>query len=267
MNTTRILSWALCALMATALVACGSSSGDDDAMSDEDGADADAGAGDGDSGDGDSGDDEPDAGSGSGLPLDVRDGRPDAGGDGDGDVTGEGDGDAAGDGDATGDGDGDATGDGDGDTTGDGDGDTTPVIDDAFCEIGIADSVTGLFFEPFPVGGTVPMIGTGQADLVIDLALLVYQADEPDLEVVVEAVDTGLTSTYTVEAEAGFVCAADMWCEFLPVLIDTEPLIDRDGGQDEFDLMRMPVTVTLTVSDATGPFCRTSIEGDLLRRE
>lgn len=267
MNTTRILSWALCALMATALVACGSSSGDDDAMSDEDGADADAGAGDGDSGDGDSGDDEPDAGSGSGLPLDVRDGRPDDGGDGDGDVTGDGDGDAAGDGDATGDGDGDATGDGDGDTTGDGDGDTTPVIDDAFCEIGIADSVTGLFFEPFPVGGTVPMIGTGQADLVIDLALLVYQADEPDLEVVVEAVDTGLTSTYTVEAEAGFVCAADMWCEFLPVLIDTEPLIDRDGGQDEFDLMRMPVTVTLTVSDATGPFCRTSIEGDLLRRE
>ena len=253
--------------MATALVACGSSSGDDDAMSDEDGADADAGAGDGDSGDGDSGDDEPDAGSGSGLPLDVRDGRPDDGGDGDGDVTGDGDGDAAGDGDATGDGDGDATGDGDGDTTGDGDGDTTPVIDDAFCEIGIADSVTGLFFEPFPVGGTVPMIGTGQADLVIDLALLVYQADEPDLEVVVEAVDTGLTSTYTVAAEAGFVCAADMWCEFLPVLIDTEPLIDRDGGQDEFDLMRMPVTVTLTVSDATGPFCRTSIEGDLLRRE
>ncbi|MDD9935557.1 MAG: hypothetical protein OXT09_18245, partial [Myxococcales bacterium] len=216
---------------------------------------------------GDSGDDAPDAGRGSGLPLDVRDGRPDDGGDGDGDVTGDGDGDAAGDGDATGDGDGDATGDGDGDTTGDGDGDTTPVIDDAFCEIGIADSVTGLFFEPFPVGGTVPMIGTGQADLVIDLALLVYQADEPDLEVVVEAVDTGLTSTYTVEAEAGFVCAADMWCEFLPVLIDTEPLIDRDGGQDEFDLMRMPVTVTLTVSDATGPFCRTSIEGDLLRRE
>ncbi|MDD9935558.1 MAG: hypothetical protein OXT09_18250, partial [Myxococcales bacterium] len=62
MNTTRILSWALCALMATALVACGSSSGDDDAMSDEAATDADAGAGDADSVAGDSGDAEPDAG-------------------------------------------------------------------------------------------------------------------------------------------------------------------------------------------------------------
>lgn len=273
MAISRLTRAPLIGALFVALAAGGCVSTSDDAVPDLDEGSSQAGADGGAPDDGDRGGEDP------GGPTDkggtAGDGRVagdgDAAGDGgdapaaDGDAAPAGDGDGDGDGDASGNagnGEGGSAGDGGGDGDAAGDGDMTAGIDDLRCEIGVADAITGLTFARFPEGGTIPLIGSGQAELLIELALLVYQADRPTIEVVVETDADGRTSTFSSVAEEGFECDPSMWCMLVPVLIDTTPLAD-----DPFDLKELPVTVTLTVSDGDVPFCQTSLSAPLLRAD
>jgi hypothetical protein len=202
-------------------------------------------------------DDESGAPTGTGL-IGVRDGRAS-------DTAGGAAGAAAGDDAASADGDAasdiDATGDGDGAGVAGADDDAAPIRDD-LCDLGMPDAVTGTHFTPLQAGDTVPMIGVGQAELSIDLAVLVYLFEGHEIDLLVEVDDSGRSSSLDAELESDFVCDDSGWCEWVGILVDTTPLVD-----DPFDLMRLPVTVTLTVRDAVGPYCQTRFSGPLLRRE
>lgn len=151
----------------------------------------------------------------------------------------------------------------DADGSGDPGSDTAAAIDDARCDIGRADDVTGNFFVPFAEGDRIPLIGVGQHELLAEVAILVYMPGDATWDAVLTVDDSGLTAPgYALEGEGTFSCGDDGWCELLPVYFETWNLVT-----DPSELRDLPVTVELTVSDAEGPFCQTRLGAPMRRPE
>ena len=129
------------------------------------------------------------------------------------------------------------------------------------CELGVSDEITGLSFEYLVPGGKIPLLGSGQASLLIEVALRVFEPGTPDMDFVVTADVSEQQTTQEFPDEAGFLCGADGWCTLVPVFLPTQDLVD-----DPVDLMDLAVTIDVTLSEGGVPFCTATLEGPIHRQ-
>jgi hypothetical protein len=136
------------------------------------------------------------------------------------------------------------------------------------CEIGLVNADDDACFQPHDPNIAIPLVGASQGDLLVELAVRARDARGAIADLVITAKDSGRTDHARVTAK-DFRCGEDLacgdldddrWCKALPVWMVTWGLVD-----DPYDLMDLPVTIEMTLRDADGPLCTTSIEGFLYR--
>jgi hypothetical protein len=127
------------------------------------------------------------------------------------------------------------------------------------CELGRFDEETGLEFVSIE-DSMIPMVGSSQSALYAEFALRAKDPGIPRIEITLVA--TELDSENHVEIEKGneFSCEKDDWCYYSPLYVPTSNLVD-----DVWGLRYLEVKATAKLSDRSGTFCKTSLEGKLHR--